>query len=151
MQRALWIFLFYTLVGPFLAGLLAAAYVPAAIWANLAPYAAGDHASFDPTNLPEANGVVQLMAQAGLNTFVWSPVAAGLTGLGVALLAWRRAGIHWGIAGAIGVTAFFVSYVLAPFAAGDMLAFFAFAAGVVAATVTAILRSMKILDPASAD
>jgi len=146
MQRALWVFLFYTLVGPFLAGLLAAAYVPAAIWANLAPYMAGDHTPLDVTNLPDMRGLGQLMAQAGVGTFIWSPIAAGITGLGVGLLAWQRGSAHWGVAGAIGVTAFFIAYVLAPFAAGDMLALFAFASGVVAAVVAIFLRSIRLLD-----
>lgn len=145
MQRGLWIFLFFTLVGPFLAGLLAAAYVPVAIWANLAPFTAGDHAPFDATNLPDVAGLTQLMAAAGVGTFIWAPIAAGLTGIGVALLHWRRGGAHWGVAGAIGVTAFFLAYVLAPFAAGDMLALFAFAAGVVAAVIALFLRSIGLL------
>ena len=145
MQRALWVFLFYTLVAPLLAGLLAAAYVPIAIWANLAPFTAGDHAPFDLTNLPDTSGLTKLMAQAGVGTFIWSPIAAGLTGAGVGLLGWRRGSAHWGVAGAIGVAAFFVAYILAPFAAGDMLALFAFAAGVVAALVALFLRSIGLL------
>jgi hypothetical protein len=149
MQRALWVFLFYTLVGPFVSGLLAAGYVPVAIWANLAPYAAGDHASFDVTNLPDVGGLSRLMAEAGVRTFVWSPIAAGLTGLGVGLLAWQRGSAHWGLAGAIAVVAFFVAYVLAPFAAGEMLALFAFAAGVVAAVIALFLRSIGVLGAVS--
>lgn len=65
-QRALWTFLFFTLVGPFVAGLLAALYTPLAIWANAAPFTAGDHAPFDPSNLPDSAGLMQVMVQAAV-------------------------------------------------------------------------------------
>ena len=151
MQRGLWVFLFYTLVGPFVAGLLAAAYAPAAIWANLAPYAAGDHTPYDAGNLPDFQGLMQLVAQAGLTTFVWSPIAAGLTGLGVAMLALPRGSVHWAVAGAIGVAAFFAAYVVFPFEAGDQVTLFAFAAGVIAAGIAVFLRTIRILNPTSAE
>lgn len=146
MQRTLWIFLFYTLIGPFFAALLAAGYTPLAIWGNLAPFTAGDHGRFDAANLPDAAGLGQLMARVALVAFVWSPIAAGITGLGVGLLAAFRPGrLSRAGAGAIGVVAFFIAYVLAPFDAGDMLAVFAVGAGSVAALVAHFLRRINII------
>jgi hypothetical protein len=145
MQRTLWAFLSYTLVGPFLAAVLAAAYTPVAIWGNLAPFSAGDHGSFDAANLPDTAGLVQLMGRSALATFVWAPIAAGLTGLGVALLARRKGPVSRAGAGAIGVTAFFIGYVLAPFQAGELLALFALTAGCVAALIAHFLRRISVL------
>jgi hypothetical protein len=150
MQRGLWVFLFYTLIGPFIAALLAALYAPVAIWANLAPYTAGDHTPFDVGNLPDFQGIAQLMAQAGLTTFVWSPIPAGLTGIGVALIAMQRGSAHWAMAGAIGVAAFFVAYVVFPFDGGDQVTLFAFAAGLVAAAISIFLQRIRIFDPSRA-
>ena len=144
-QRALWTFLLFTLVGPFFAAILAALYTPVAIWANLAPYAAGDHTPFDATNLPDGAGLSGLMAQAALRAFTWAPIAAALAALAVVALLRTRGEAGWALAGAAGVVGFFVANLVAPFGAGDLLPVFALAAGIVAAILHLFLVRIGVL------
>lgn len=144
-QRALWTFLFFTLVGPFVAGLLAAAYTPFAIWGNLAPFSAGDHAPFDMSNLPDSAGLTQVMAQAAIQTFVWAPIAAAIAAFGTIGVLFVRGEVHWALAGAAGVVGFFGAHMIAPFGAGELLSLFGLAAGVVAALLSRFLVRINIL------
>ena len=144
-QRALWTFLFFTLIGPLLAAMLAAAYTPVAIWANLAPFTAGDHAPFDVTNLPDSAGIAQVMAAAAIQAFVWTPIAAAIAAVGMIVLLFTRGEVGWAMAGVAGVVGFFVGYVYKPFDAGALLPVFALTAGCVAALLSLILVRIKVL------
>lgn len=144
-QRALWTFLLFTLAGPFIAALGAALYTPIAIWANIAPFTAGDHTPFDVTNLPDTAGVTQLMAGAAIRTFVWAPIAAAIAALVSVVVLFVRGDVGWALAGVGGVAGFFLAFVVAPFDAGSLLPVFAFAAGLVAAVLNLFLVRIGVL------
>ena len=146
-QRALWTFLLFTLVAPFIAAILAAGYTPLAIWANMAPYTAGDHAAYDVSNLPDAGGLIEVCIQSALRTFVWAPIAAAVAGLGMAAVLLSRGEVGWAIAGAIGVVGFFVANIIAPFGAGELLPAFALVAGLVASALSLVLLRIGVLPP----
>jgi len=144
-QRALWTFLFFALIGPFIASLLAALYTPGAIWANLPPYVAGDHTPFDLSNLPDGGGIAALVGAAALKTFIWTPPAAAAAALIVIGLLLTRGEVGWALAGAAGVVGFFVAYVIAPFEAAGFLPAFALVAGLVAALLSVFLIRINVL------
>lgn len=144
-QRALWTFLFFTLVGPFIAAIAAALYTPVAIWGNLAPFTAGDHAPFDWTNLPDGAGVARLMAGAALQAFVWTPIAAAVAALGLVVLLFTRGEVGWALAGVAGVIGFFAGYLYSPFDAGGLLPVFAIGAGIAAAVLSQFLIRINVL------
>ena len=146
-QSALWTFLFFTLVAPFFGALLTAGYTPFAIWANWAPYTAGDHAPYDPTNLPDSAGLTALIGTAAVRAYVWSAIPAGLAGLMLAALLVARGPFSWAIAGAAGVIAFFIAYVVFPFPHGGLIAGFAAGAGLVATAMALLLRRIGVLAP----
>lgn len=144
-QRALWTFLFFTLIGPFFAAVMAALYTPFAIWANVAPFMAGDHLPFDVGNLPDSAGLASLMAAAALKSFVWAPIAAAVAGIGLVVLLLTRGEVGWALAGVAGVVGFFVAYVYRPFEVGELLPFFAAMAGIVAALLSRFLVRINVL------
>ena len=144
-QRALWTFLLFTLVGPFIAAVLAALYAPVAIWANLAPFTAGDHAPFDTSNLPDSAGIAQVMAGAAVQTFAWAPIAAAIAAAGLVALLFTRGEVSWALAGVAGVVGFFVGYIYKPFDAGSLLPLFALTAGIVAALLSRFLVRINVL------
>jgi hypothetical protein len=144
-QRALWTFLLFTLVGPFIAAVLAVIYTPLAIWANWAPFTAGDHPPFDLANIPGGGGLAQVMAAAALQTFVWTPIAAAVAGIGLVVLLFTRGEVGWALAGVAGVVGFFVGYVYKPFEAGQLLPAFAAAAGIVAVLLSLFLVRINVL------
>ena len=91
--RLLWTFLFYTLAGPFLAGLVAATVA----------IVAGDIAAMPDTPNP---------GEVGISIYLWSAIPAALAALMLLPLVWKRgrfgipeAGIA-GVAGAIAYAAF---------------------------------------------
>ena len=144
-QRALWTFLFFTLVGPFIAAVLAALYTPFAIWANAAPFTAGDHGTFDLSNLPDATGVRELVIQSALRTFVWSPIAAAVAAIVAIGLLLTRGQLGWALSGAAGVIGFFFAFLVAPFSAGGLLPVFAAVTGIVAAALSLFLIRIGVL------
>jgi hypothetical protein len=144
-QRALWTFLFFTLVGPLIGAILAAIYTPFAIWANAAPFTAGDHGTYDLSNLPDMNGIRELMIQSALRTFVWSPIAAAVSAIVAIGLLLTRGEVGWALAGVAGVIGFFFAYMVAPFSAGGLLPVFAVAAGIVAAILSLLLIRIGVL------
>ncbi|MBU2533213.1 MAG: hypothetical protein KKB37_10770 [Alphaproteobacteria bacterium] len=148
-QSALWTFLLFTLVGPFVAAIAAALYTPVAIWANVAPFTVGDHAPYDVSNLPDASGIMQLMAASAISTFVWTPVAAAIAAAGLAGLILAEREFGWAMGGIAAILGFWVTYVVAPFDAGDLLPVFAAAAGAIGAALVVSLRALRVL-PATA-
>ena len=144
-QQALWTFLFFTLVGPFVAAILAALYTPVAIWANLAPFTAGDHAPFDMSNLPTGGDLGQVIVAALVRSFVWAPIAAAVAAILVVGLLLSTGKVGRVVAGVAGVIGFFFAYLVAPFGAGELLALFAIASGATAVLLVTFLRRINVL------
>lgn len=89
-QRALWTFLFHTLVGPFVAALIIL----------LLTLTAGG-VGRGPQSL-QGLGLHDLFSKAAgwaLTSYVWSALPAAVTGLVAAVLVYSRASYHW-LAGA---------------------------------------------------
>lgn len=129
-MRALWTFLFYTLVGPFLAALLV---VVALLLAP--PFGLG---ALIPTDAPAAG-------DAAIATFVWSAIPAAIAALALVPLVFFRGSFGWLEAAAAGVLGFCVALFIAPSAAGNAIPFFAFVAGLVSVGVRQVLLTGNIL------
>ncbi len=126
----LWIFLFYTLAGPFIAGLLAAAatmFAGPLGWTHLTG--------------PDA----PTAGQVGITAYMWSAIPAALTALMLLPFARRRGGFGWPLAGMAGVVAFGFAYVLSPVPLGDSLPYASFAAGVVSIIVRQVLIAGNVI------
>jgi hypothetical protein len=130
-QRALWTFLSYSLIAPFLGALTIVAIV---IFAGA--FGLGD---LLPANLPPVGTIA-------LSAFVWSAMPATLTGIALAAVVVSRGGFNWIIAGAVGVLAFAVAAALFPLSGLEPLRpYFAFLAGLVAAALREMLGRASIL------
>lgn len=132
-QRAFWVFLGYTLVGPFFAALI---YVIVALLAPLLKLSA-----LLPSGLPP-------LGQAAIAIFVWSAVPAALAAVGLIPMVFRRGGFGPVIAAAAGVIAFAAGNALAPVPYQDYLPALAFAAGLVSVGVRSALLAGNIILPA---
>lgn len=132
-QRALWTFLIYALVAPFLAALVTVAIVILA-----GAFGLGD---LLPGGLPPLGAI-------GLRAFVWSVVPAVLTALALAPGVLRRGGFGWIVAAVAGVLAFAVAAVLFPLSGLEALRpYFAFLAGLVAVALRQMLVRGAIIAP----
>ena len=100
-QRAFWVFLGFTLVGPFFAALLYA------VVALLAPFL--KLSALLPLGLPP-------LGQAAMAIFVWAAVPSALAAVGLIPMVFRRGGFGPIIAAAAGVIAFAAGNALAPIA-----------------------------------
>lgn len=129
-QRALWTFLGYTLVGPFLAALAIAAAMILAPALGLAPLL--------PDGLPAVGA-------AALAAFVWSAIPAALTALALLPSVIRRGSTSALMTAAAGVVAFAAATVLFPISYPTMLTMLALLAGLVALAVRSVLLSTGIL------
>lgn len=129
-QRALWTFLFYTLLGPFLAAVL---YALATVLAGPLKLAA-----LLPEGLPP-------LGEGVASVFVWSALPAALAALGLVPMVLRRGRFGWIEAAAAGVLAFAAANVVAPFQSQGALPFLAFVAGLVSLGVRHVLRAANIL------
>ena len=129
-QRALWTFLIYALVGPFLAA-LGVVIAVALAWAfNIS--------SVLPVEVPS-------IGHAGLATFVWSALPAALTALILAGVVWRTGSFNWLVAVVVAVIAFAIASVLLPLGLDQARPYLAFLAGVVAALVRQVLIQADII------
>jgi hypothetical protein len=129
-QRALWTFLIYALLAPFLAGLTIAFF--------LGLVSAFGFAHLLPEEVPQ-------LGPAAVTTFVWAIVPAVLTALALAATAWHRGGFHWIVAAAAGVIAFAVASLIFPIGLEDARPYLAFLAGVIAIVVREILVRAAVL------
>lgn len=130
--RALWTFLFYTLAGPFLAGLL----VVAALL--LAP-------PFNLGNLlPEP---VPAAGDAAIATFIWSAIPAAIAALALVPLVMIRGTFGWLEAAAAGVLGFSLALFVSTMPPGSAVPFFAFVAGLVSVGLRQILVAANIITP----
>lgn len=132
-QRAFWVFLGFTLVGPFFAALLYA------VVALLAPFL--KLSALLPPGLPP-------LGQAAMAIFVWAAVPSALAAVGLIPMVFRRGGFGPIIAAAAGVIAFAAGNALAPIAYQDYLPALAFAAGLVSLGVRSALLAGNIILPA---
>jgi len=136
-QRALWTFLFYTLVGPFIGALLLSVLMPLALVAGLLPEIA---------NL-EAAGEVAFVGWAAFFTYVWAAPASALAALGLLPLVLRNATFGWIAAAIAGVIAFAVTAVLFALPVPEAIPYLAFLAGVVSIICRTILDRIGVLEP----
>ena len=134
-QRALWTFLFYTLVGPFIGALLLSLLMPLAMVAGLLPGVAG----------LEPAGIASFMGWAALFAYVWAAPAAALTALGLLPFVLRRGTFGWIAAAVAGVIAFAVTAVLFSLPVPDAIPYLAFLAGVVSLINRAVLIRFGVL------
>jgi hypothetical protein len=118
--RALWTFLFYTLAGPFIAGLAAAAAAMAGLTDGLSAE-------------PRSPGEI------AMSIYLWSAVPAAFTALIVLPFLWRRGTFGWPEAGIAGVVGFGLGFVLAPLPLGSATVYVAFLAGLISIVVRQIL------------
>lgn len=133
-QRALWSFLGFTLVGPFLAALAIVAVLiltPALKLSALLPEVA----------LP--------IGAAGLATFVWSAVPSALTALALLPSIVKRSTVGATMTAAAAVVAFAAANVVAPVDYPSQLTALALLAGVVSLAVRRLLIAAGILLPAA--
>jgi hypothetical protein len=126
-QRALWTFIIYALLAPFLAALVVVVAVAGAAAFGLADL------------LP---GGPPPLGQAAIATFVWSAMPAVATGLVLAAATLRSGGFGWMLAAAVAVIAFAAASLLLPFGLEDARPYLAFLAGVVAIIVREIVGVM---------
>jgi hypothetical protein len=129
-QRALWTFLGYTLLGPFLAALAVAAAMILAPVLRLAPLL--------PEGLPPVGA-------AALATFVWSAIPAALTALALLPTVIRRGSASALMSAAAGIVAFAAANALFPIAQPTILTGLALLAGLVALAVRSVLSGTGIL------
>jgi hypothetical protein len=129
-QRALWTFLIYALVGPFLAA-LALVILIASAWI------------FGLSSLLPVE--VSSLGQAGLAAFVWSIVPALLTALILAVVVWRTGGFTWLVAVVVAVIAFAIAAMLLPLGLDHTRPYLAFLAGVVSLAVRQVLIQGDII------
>ncbi len=139
LQPALWIFLFYTLVGPFLAAVLAV------LWGGLA-LAMDWQSVVGGIGAGRAPG--EIMTMLALEAFVWSPFAAAFTAIVLIIVLRQRRTFGPAVAGMAGVAGFFAAYLLFPFDAGNLLAVYAFCSGLIAATIAILLVNWKVVPAA---
>ncbi len=129
-QRALWMFLIYTLVGPFFA-----AVVVAAALALAPPLGLG---SLLPDNLPP-------LGAATITTFVWAVIPAVLVALALSPIALRQDSIDWIVAAVAGAVAFAIAATLFPIGMEGTRPYLAFLAGLISLAVRQVLVRAGIL------
>ncbi len=127
-SRLFWTFLFYTLAGPFIAGLVAAAVA----------IALGDIAGMPDVPNP---------GEFGISIYLWSAIPAAFTALMLLPLVWTKGRFGVPEAGIAGVVAFGIAYFLSPLPLGGAIAYAAFIAGLISVAVRQILISGKIIQP----
>lgn len=129
-QRALWTFLIYALVAPFIAALALVAFIAMA-WVFGLP-------SLVPVATPS-------LGEAGLAAFVWAALPATFTALILAIVVWRTGGVSWIAAAAVAVITFAGAAMLLPLDLHEARPYLAFLAGVVSITVRQILIQADII------
>lgn len=131
LARALWVFLGYMLVGPFLAGLSVTVIMVFAPVFKLA--------ALLPESLPPV-GV------AGLQTFVWAAIPAALTAVFLIPFVMKKGTFGWIEAGVAAVLAFSITTLFTHVPLREAFPFMAFLAGAVSVGVREALLSGKIIE-----
>ncbi len=130
-QRALWMVLITSLAAPFFAGLLAVA-------ASLVAHATG---------LQWLPGAERPLGEVGIESFAWSAIPATLGAIGLTPYVLEHGTFGWLHAAVAGVVAFGASTIIAPIGGGPFMPLMAFAAGLIAIGMRAMLIRGGILLP----
>ncbi len=85
------------------------------------------------------------IGEFGIDTFVWSALPATVAALGLTPFVLQHGAYTWLQAAVAGVLAFMAGAIIFPFAAGSVLPFLAFLAGLVAIAMRALLVAGGIL------
>jgi hypothetical protein len=128
-QRALWTFLIYALVAPFIAALTVVALIALASFVGLA--------SLIPVDAP--------LGETALATFVWAALPATFTALILAIVVWRTGSMSWIAAVAVAIITFAGAAMLLPLDLHDARPYLAFLAGLVSLVVRQILIQADII------
>lgn len=144
MQRGFWTFLFFTLIGPFLAAIGVAIALPILISMQAGPFA-GPNYGILATNDVTPSNLATFTAITAVRAYVWSAIPAAVTGLVYAVVVARGMYSGWGVVGSIGVFGFMVAAIAMPFPHGGMLAFIAVFAGFVAIGCRAVAVRAGVL------
>lgn len=135
-QRGIWAFLFYTLVGPFFGAVAAGVLLLIAVAGGFAP---------QPFSGMAIGDAFRQIAPVSVAAFVWSAVPATLTGLGVLPMILLTGTVGPITAAVCGVLAFAIAVFMIPIADTGLMAYMAFAAGLVAILVRQVLIGGGIL------
>lgn len=144
-QRALWTFLYFTLVAPILAAIIAAIATPLLIWANLPPFTAGDHTPYDWSNLPSGGTLMPFLGQMAVRTYIWCAIPAALTAVTLIPHILRKGTVGWLEAVVGGALCFAAASVVLGLQHGGALVYMCFASAIVALICWAILRKAGVL------
>lgn len=140
-QRALWTFLFHTLIGPFFAAFII-------LLLTLGAGAIGR----GPQSLQglDLHGLFSVAGAWAVTSYVWSALPAGVTGAVMALLTYLRGSYHWLAAATAAAVAATVFAVQSGGTAAQHAWAIAFIAAIVAIACRAVLVTGKIIVEPSA-
>jgi len=134
-QRAVWTFLFYALVGPFIGALAIVVLMPIATAFELLPEI--------QSNAPA--GMLPLLGRTAVYAYVWAALPAVLAALGLVPFVIRDGTFGWIHAAIAGVLAFAVAAVLFVLPVPELIAYLAFLAGLVSLVCRSILIRAGVL------
>ena len=144
MQRGFWTFLFFTLIGPFLAAIGVVIALPILISMQAGPFAGANYGILGASEVTPQQ-LVSFVAMSAVRAYVWSAIPAAVTGLVYAIVVARGMYSGWGVVGSVGVFGFMVAAIAMPFPHGGLLAFIAVFAGFVAIGCRAVAVRAGVL------
>lgn len=134
-QRALWTFLFYTLVGPFIGAVMIA----------LLGLLAGLAGFFPETAALGLGGFLSATAWTAMFAYVWAAPAAALAALGLMPFVLRNGAFGWIAAAIAGVVAFGIVAILFALPDAKPIPYLAFLAGIISILCRWILMRVGAL------
>jgi len=134
-QRALWTFLFYSLVGPFIGAVMIALLGPLA---GLAGF-------FPETAALGLGGFLSATAWTAMFAYVWAAPAAALAALGLLPFVLRNGAFGWIAAAIAGVVAFGIVAILFALPDAKPIPYLAFLAGIISILCRWILMRVGAL------
>jgi uncharacterized membrane protein YeaQ/YmgE (transglycosylase-associated protein family) len=129
-HRAFWMFLFYTLIGPFFGAFVVALALVIGPAAGLGPH--------PPSPAPP-------IGLAVLSAYVWSAIPSALAAVILLPMVLRRGRFGWLEAAIAGVVGFAAAGQLFPIPNQNLLPYFAMLAGVVSIAARAVLERARVL------
>ncbi len=130
LQRALWVFLGYMLIGPFFAGLAVSILM---VFLPLLEIGA-----FLPENLPS-------LGASALSTFVWAAIPSALSALILIFFVLRDGGFGWIVAAVVGVLSFMAATFLTDMPFREHIPMMALLSGLISMAVREALVSGNII------
>ena len=143
-QRGFWTFLFFTLVGPFLAAVGVMIALPILISMQVGPFAGANYGILDTSTVSPPQ-LAAFAAMTAVRAYVWSAIPAAITGVVYGVVVARGMYSGWGVVGSIGVFGFMLAVIAMPIAHGGLLAFIAVFAGFVAIGCRAVAVRAGVL------